>query len=184
MIPLTNITGRLGNQMFQLAFVYNYAKTHNLSDRWFLDPKWFKESDDEIKTFFSEGMPKKKDVVAIHVRRGDAVNHPTYVDLMKTDYYERAMREFPNKKFAVFSDDIEWCKTQEIFKDCVFVHNSEIEDMNDMASCVGQIIANSSFSWWSAYISYYSQKVVAPSIKNWSKEGKEVIVCPDNWVRL
>lgn len=186
MIPIQQITGRLGNQMFQYAFLYNYSIEHDI-DRYVQDPKFFAENNDEIVAIFQEGvLAKPIDMVAIHVRRGDYVsthNH-FYVDLFENGYYQRAMDEFQGKEFLVFSDDIEWCKKQDIFKDCEFYHGTEIEDMNMMASCVGHIVANSSFSWWGAYISPYTEKVVAPSVKNWYKDGFERTICPTTWVRL
>ncbi len=182
MIPISNITGRLGNQMFQFAFVYDYARKHGI-DRYFQDPKFFQHFPDEIKSIFQEGIGGQVDMVAIHVRRGDYVGHNFYVDLMnETTYYEDAMELFPDSKFVVFSDDIEWCKKQNIFKDCEFSHGTEIEDMNNMASCVGHIIANSSFSWWGAYISPYTKKVVAPKL--WYRDGEQRTVCPPEWITL
>lgn len=183
MRKITDITGRLGNQMFQYAFFYTYARENQI-DHYYQDPKFFEDRKDEVLQIFREGINNPVDMVAIHVRRGDYVNNPFYVDLIKTNYYEEAMAEFPDAKFVVFSDDIEWCKQQEIFKDCEFQHGSEVEDMNDMASCVGHIIANSSFSWWAAYISPYTKKVVAPSVDNWYADGVERTVCPNEWVRI
>lgn len=185
MISIDNITGRLGNKMFLFAFAYNYARKNKISDRYFQDPMFFKEYADEIKSFFQEGILSSTDAIAIHVRRGDYVNHSFYVDLMKVDYYQKAMTVmFPGERFIVFSDDIEWCKTQEVFKNCEFMHGTELEDMNNMASCRGHIIANSSFSWWAAWISPHSRIVVAPSREHWYSDGIERTFCPDNWVRL
>lgn len=176
--------GRLGNQMFQLAFLYNHARL-NYKDRWFQDPTFFKENEEEIKRIFRNGIPKEPlDYVAIHVRRGDYVGHDHFIDLMNTSYYEEAKRLFPHSRFMVFSDDIEWCKEQSIFQECVFSQGTEIYDMNNMAVCIGHIIANSSFSWWAAYIAPYTKKVVAPSVKNWCTDGIERTVCPPEWIRI
>jgi hypothetical protein len=186
MIPIKNITGRLGNQMFQFAFLYAYALEHGV-DKYFQDPKWFEAHKDKILAEYQIGLNGRDriDMVAIHVRRGDYVGHDFYVDLMETPYYEDAMNKFPDADFLVFSDDIEWCKDQEIFKECEFSEGrTEVEDMNLMACCVGHIIANSSFSWWGAYISPSTQKVVAPSVEHWYTDGEERTVCPDNWLRI
>lgn len=171
--------------MFQFAFLFDYAKKNNI-DRYFQDPQFFKFVKDDILKIFQEGIPEQSDLVAIHVRRGDYVttHKDFYVDLMETDYYEKAMAQFSGHRYMVFSDDIEWCKKQEIFKNCLFSHKSELEDMNNMASCVGHIIANSSFSWWGAFISPYTKKVVAPSIKNWYRDGEERTKCPISWIRI
>ena len=184
MQKIENITGRLGNQMFQFAFLYAYSLEHGV-DKYFQDPKWFEGYEEEVKAELRAGMyTVPADMVAIHVRRGDYVGHSFYVDLMETGYYDKAMALFPNEQFVVFSDDIEWCKKQEIFEDCEFFHGSEIEDMNTMMSCTGHIIANSSFSWWAAYLAPFTKKVVAPSVKNWYTDGKERTVCPKEWLRI
>jgi hypothetical protein len=183
MIDLSKTFGRLGNSLFQYAFLYACAKRSGI-DFYFQDESFFKDYADEIKDLFGQGIGEKINVVAIHVRRGDYVQNPFYVDLTKTDYYQKAMAEFPNERFVVFSDDIEWCKEQEIFKDCEFSHSDEKTDMNNFASCIGQIIANSSFSWWGAYLSPYSKKIVAPSIENWYSDGEERTKCPVNWKRI
>lgn len=183
MIPIQNITGRLGNQMFQYAFFYSYARNNSI-DHYYQDPSFFEGREDEIKQIFQQGIDKPIDMVAIHVRRGDYVNNSFYIDLSYTNYYQEAMALFPHTKFLVVSDDIEWCKKQRIFEKCEFIHGTEIEDMNTMASCIGQIIANSSFSWWAAFISPYSKKIVAPSVDNWYRDSIERTVCPDNWIRI
>ncbi len=175
------IFGKLGNRMFQMAFAYSYAKDNGI-DFYFQDEGFFRKYSSDIKLLFGASIPKKTDMVAIHVRRGDYVNNPFYVDLSNTSYYEDAMAEFQDAKFLVFSDDIEWCKKQSIFADCEFSEKSELEDMNLMASCVGHIIANSSFSWWGAYISPYTKKVIAP--KRWYTDNVERTMCPNNWLRL
>lgn len=179
MIPITNLSGRLGNQMFQLAFCYAYARNHNL-DIYFQNPSFFDKYKDEIKTLFGSGIGKL-DMVGIHVRRGDYVNNGFYVDLSDTTYYDDAMIMFPNDKFLVFSDDIEWCKKQDRFKKCEFSEGrSDVEDMNLLASCKGIIMANSSFSWWASYLS--DAKVVAPLA--WFRDGQERTVCPKEWIRI
>lgn len=192
MIPISNITGRLGNQMFQFAFLYSYARDHGL-DYYFQDEYFFQDHKEAIRTMFGGEIPAMTDRVAIHVRRGKNPLLPSepaysensfYVNLFDTDYYPKAMKLFPNKKFLVFSDDIEWCKKQDIFKDCEFFHGTEIEDMNKMASCVGHIIANSSFSWWGAWLSTYTQLVIAPSKYNWYSDHIERTVCPEDWIRI
>lgn len=188
MIEITNLSGRLGNQMFQFAFLYAFARDNNLPlvdnglGYYYQDPKHFEKYGNQIKRLFSQNIPHKTDQVAIHVRRTDYVNNPFYVDLMETPYYRDAMAQFPDSQFVVFSDDIEWCKKQPIFADCEFSETLDLEEMNLMASCVGHIIANSTFSWWSAYISPYTKKVIAP--KAWYSDKIERTFCPDTWLRI
>lgn len=180
MIEPWKLFGRLGNSMFQYAFLYSYARDKDI-DFYFQNEKFFKNNEEAIRVLFSSGIPDPINKVAIHVRRGDYVNNPYYVDLMETDYYQRAMALFPNSKFIVFSDDIEWCKEQEVFEGCEFFNKSEIEDMNTMAACVGHIIANSSFSWWGAWLSpnFPDNRVIAPKL--WFTDGVERTILPTHW---
>lgn len=183
MIPYDKIFGRLGNQMFQGAFLSAMAKEMG-TDRYFQDPKWFDEAESDIKYFYHQGI-EQIDMVAIHIRRGDYVNHPLYVDLSKTDYYDKAIKHFTDEDFIVFSDDIAWAK--EYFDGMSNVEFCEEADpvkaMNIMAGCLGIICANSSFSWWAAYLSS-AKKIVAPSEKNWYNDGNKGIPCPKSWIRI
>ena len=181
MVEPHQIFGRLGNQLFQMAFILNFA-IKNKTNVFLQDENFFKDSKKEIIALFSEGIGHI-DKVSIHVRRGDYVVPPHdafYTNLCNTDYYEKAIALFPSEKFLVFSDDIPFCKTY--FKGEQFEFSegrSEIEDLNLMASCKrGNIIANSSFSWWGAYLSGNpGNKIIAP--KNWSI--REVTKLPKEW---
>ena len=179
MIPMWKLTGRLGNQMFQYAYLYDQFQKGNLPDVYLQDEEFFKDSAQSIKALYGGGI-REIDNVSIHVRRGDYVNNPFYVDLMETEYYPKAMAQFPDAEFILFSDDIEWCKNQDIFKGCEFAEGTELEDLNLMASCRGHIIANSSFSWWGAYLG--RGQVVAPL--EWYSDGIERTKCPVEWKRL
>lgn len=184
---LDKIFGRAGNRMFQMAFCYAYAKD-NGTDFYFQDPKFFEKYEKEIKEMYSQNIIPS-DYVGIHVRRaGNPTNpaepnysdNPFYVDLSKTDYYERAMNMFPLHDFMVFSDDIEWCKKQPLFKNCIFSDKNEEEDFNRMAGCRALIIANSSFSWWAGYLC--QGMVVAPKV--WYTDGVERTKTPKSWLRI
>jgi hypothetical protein len=146
-------------------------------DYYFQDEWFFKDHAEAIRALYSADIPRRIERVAIHVRRGanplmpsepNYADNPFYVDLTKTDYYERAIAMFPKDKFLVFSDD-----------------GTDIQDMNDMAACKAHIIANSSFSWWAAWLSpaYPDNKVVAP--KEWYADGDNSrTILPDHWTRI
>ena len=102
-----------------------------------------------------------KDTIAIHIRRGDYValqqEHP---DLTQIHYYDNAfetiINKIPNssKNWLIFSDDIQWCKSRFYSYNVNFIEgNSDIVDLFLMAQCNHHIIANSSFSWWAAWLS-------------------------------
>lgn len=186
--------GRLGNNLFQWAYLYKQVRLGNIPNIYLQSEDFFTPFQDEIKAILQEGLtytPK----VAVHVRRGDYVNNPFYVDLTKKEvsydlggeteypsYYERAMKHF-NGSFLVFSDDIEWCKKQEQFKGCEFSEGlSEEDDFNRMASCADHIIANSSFSWWAAYICPHTGLTIAP--KKWHRDGIERTQLPLEWLQI
>ena len=89
--------------------------------------------------------------------------HPT----PPIEYYEEALKRFPNVTVLVFSDDSDWCFNQELFDDDKFLVSQSSDpdfDMCLMSLCKYHIIANSSFSWWGAWLSK-SDNVIAP--KNW-----------------
>jgi hypothetical protein len=179
MIPIPKLTGRLGNQMFQFAYIYAQMKRGAIPDTYLQDELFFKDFSADIKALYGQNIHPINQV-SIHVRRGDYVGNPFYVNLTETNYYEKAMDQFPGADFLVFSDDITWCKEQALFDGCEFAENDEITDFNLMAGCCGHIIANSSFSWWAAYVG--SGKTVAP--RAWYSDGIERTKCPAHWVRL
>lgn len=186
------IFGRLGNRLFQCAFLYAEARKRGI-DIFYQDSKFFEGYEEEIKQLFGGGIGYLTQV-GVHIRRAaNPVNpqepkyseNPFYFNLSESDYYERAMALFPEDKFLIFSDDPEWCK--EKFKDNekvqVMEKGNEIEDFNLLASCKDLIIANSSFSWWAAYLCpNESKKIIAP--KAWYADGIERTVCPKEWIRI
>jgi len=180
MLHPDKIFGRLGNNMFQFAFIYSLVRTGVIPDIFIQNHEYFNRFRGELKDLFKV-KSDPIDLVAVHVRRGDYVNNPFYVDLMKTDYYNWAMSQFPNDNFLIFSDDIEWCKKNSKFTGCKFSEEkTEIEDMGLMANCKGIIMANSSFSWWGAFLSD-SKKVIAP--KEWFTDKIERITYLNEWIK-
>lgn len=130
--------------------------------------------------------------VGIHIRRGDYLK-PPYSDVLPVqplDYYERALQHFllNSTDFWIFSDDISWCKQQRLFQDLpkkVFVEEpNEVKSLAMMSTCLGGMIcANSSFSWWGAFLGAYKERncVIVP--KNWFKGGVGNLF-PSEWIVL
>lgn len=144
---------------------------------YFQSEKYFCHCAKEIRHFFTlqrsllERMERtysslvKGKTCSVHVRRADYVHNPNYVDLTATHYYQSAIRQFDSDtSFLFFSDDITWCKKR--FHDERFIFVEGLEDYLDLAlmsRCDGNIIANSSFSWWGAWLNANpNNKVVAP----------------------
>lgn len=127
---------------------------------------------------------------SIHVRRTDYINLQDHHPLCTVDYYEQAIKliDKPRLRFLVFSDDINWCK--QIFKGVKFIFIEDEKDIVDlflMSRCNNHIIANSSFSWWGAWLNDNSMKrVIAP--KTWF--GKEYAhynqddIIPKEWIKI
>ncbi len=129
--------------------------------------------------------------VSIHIRRGDYVNnihHP----LCDLEYYYKALHHIKSNittpHFFIFSDDIEWAKNNLQMHDATFVSNgdlSEVEELLLMSTCSHNIIANSTFSWWAAYLNKNEHKIViAP--KQWTKkETSDMLeILPKTWIQL
>jgi len=141
---------------------------------------------DEILEPAQKTMSYWKNPIALHIRRTDYTTNPNHT-VLNLDYYEKALSEFDDSsEVIIFSDEPQWCMEQKLFKSDRFMI-SETEnnymDMCLMTLCSGHIIANSSFSWWGAWLSN-SQKVVAPS--DWFKgsnnehlDTKDII--PESW---
>ncbi len=89
---------------------------------------------------------------SVHVRRTDYLLHPGVFVALTPDYYDEAMSRTKGP-YIVFSDDLEWCR-QNLPRDCIFMeHNRNFEDLFLMAACDEHITANSTFSWWAAWLS-------------------------------
>ncbi|MDR2948170.1 MAG: alpha-1,2-fucosyltransferase [Prevotella sp.] len=137
--------------------------------------------------------------VAIHIRRGDYLSQNSQSNFITLDkaYYEKAIRlainQIKNPEFFVFSEDFEWIKENLNFENypVTFIDwnkgkNSYI-DMQLMSLCKHNIIANSSFSWWAAWLNNNQDKVViAPG--HWFQDEKKNILLddfyPDGWKKI
>ena len=127
--------------------------------------------------------------IAIHVRRKDYVDFQSFHGLPTIEYYRNAVKYIRERrpydlKVFVFSDDKEWCR-ENFPKDFTIVDGTnKYEDLQLMASCKDIVIANSSFSWWGAWLgdNQFGRFVIAP--KHWfANDIKEEIV-PGRWVKL
>ncbi len=174
--------GRLGNRMFQMAALYSMARDLEV-DYYFQDEKWFKKYENEIRQIFGTDIGKDERV-SLHIRRTDMVTNGFDINLSETDYYDRAIAMFPTNRFLVFSDDISWCK--EKFKDERFDFSeglNEEQDLKVMASCNHNITANSSFSWWAAWLNPNPEKIIICPKQNYI-DGQQRRVNPKEWISI
>lgn len=166
--------------------------------------KYFKSIEQEIRNDFMFPLIyddknkklldkiKNTNSVSLHVRRGDYVNIKEYYDVCSLAYYKNAIdiirKNIKKPIFYIFSNDIPWCKkyfdiTNIVFVDCNKSSDS-FRDMQLMSYCKHNIIANSTFSWWGAWLNNNKEKMVmAPN--RWFYHIKETCdIIPDNWYKV
>lgn len=127
-------------------------------------------------------------VVSLHVRRGDYVKLADHHPPCTEDYYRRAMAGLGPARYLVFSDDIAFCKKAFAGPELTFVSEKDEQlEMHLMSMCHGHVIANSSFSWWGAWLNRREGvPVFAPKI--WfgpalaQNDTKDLV--PDRWQRI
>lgn len=170
--------------------------------------KYFKQIESTIREDFVFKIPmdeknleisrniKNCESVSLHIRRGDYIADGTTNQVHGTcslDYYERATEFIAERikrpSFFVFSDDIAWAKTHlKLNYPCAFIgHNQDKNnylDMQLMSLCKHNIIANSSFSWWGAWLNTYEDKIVIAPKQWFATERRTDDLIPDNWLRL
>ena len=124
-----------------------------------------------IKDRYNDILNKKN--CAIHVRRGDYLKFPGYHPVMGMDYYNKAMSHFDSDTtFIIFSNDMDWCKTNFIGDNFIFIDNGDkslggevVVEHNLMAMCDNIITANSSFSLWASILNKNpDKKIICPSV--------------------
>lgn len=175
----------------------------------FQTEKYFTDMEKEIREDFQfKTMPNDENQrliekisatnsISLHIRRGDYVQKKRYQNVYATcslDYYKRGVEKitenFPNPVLFIFSDDIEWVKQNlQLPFECVYVsHNTgknSYEDMRLMSLCKHNVIANSSFSWWGAWLNNNQEKVVIAPQKWFNDDGiVQADVIPISWLRL
>jgi hypothetical protein len=145
----------------------------------FQTEKYFKHCADEVRQQFSfkqEIVGECKEIIenyfddpiGLHIRRGDfLINSGNHYN-QSLDYYEEALKKFDaNRQVVIFSDDPDWCMEQSLFVDDRFIVSQATGPYHDlylMTQCSDFIIANSTFSWWGAWLGN-SGRVIAP--KKW-----------------
>lgn len=153
-------------------------------------PRVTDERNEEIITKVQE-----TNSVSIHIRRGDYVNHPWFKGICEIDYYRKGILYLEeNVKpdlYCVLSNDVDWCKEgfshlipqdKVVYVDWNKGRESYV-DMQIMSLCKHNIIANSSFSWWGAWLNQNPQKIVlAPS--KWKNIELATDPVPTSWIKI
>ncbi|HGV9303695.1 TPA: alpha-1,2-fucosyltransferase, partial [Vibrio parahaemolyticus] len=181
----------------------SHCKSGSFLDGYWQNPQYFSDIKDELVKQIVPIMPlsspalewqniiiNTKNCVSLHVRRGDYVNnaHTNSVHgVCDLSYYREAITNIhetvEKPKFFVFSDDISWCKDNlGSLGHFTYVDNtlSAIDDLMLMSFCEHHIIANSTFSWWGAWLNDHGI-TIAP--KRWfsSVERNNKDLFPEKW---
>lgn len=190
--------------VFQSGFLEK--RTNAYYEGYFNSERYFLPIEDKIRADFQLCVPfvganqemleqiSSTNAVSLHVRRGDYVNASKTYALCSLDYYQAAVEHIlsnvENPHFFIFSDDLPW--VVECLKlDCNFTlvdindYKTGFNDLVLMSHCQHHIIANSTFSWWAAWLNPSPSKIViAPKV--WFATGKksDQDLIPDSWLRL
>ena len=144
---------------------WHYPPNQGILDRYKDQFTFKKHIVDECKEIVEECF---EEPIALHIRRGDFLINSANHHNQTLDYYEEALNKFDVKRqVVIFSDDPKWCMEQELFSGDRFLVSEAAGPYHDlylMTQCSDFIIANSSFSWWGAWLANRG-KVIAP--KKW-----------------
>lgn len=194
----------------------NLKKNYYMHGVW-NSPKYFCGIEESIKKTFkfdNNLSEENKEIiklisstesVSIHIRRGDYLNNTSYCILSETKYYENSLNyviqalqsrgKDKNIHLFIFSDDPDWCKNNLLFLKsykCIYVtNNTELDsyrDMQLMSLCKHNIIANSTFSWWAAWLNNNTEKIIICSKdyfihKNYNSKFL-IYHFPSEWIKI
>ena len=177
------------NNIQSYSYPFEYISFVPSEDNFFVDgffqsEKYFKQFKHQILNEFKSNkkiqnyiknkynfLLENKTTISVHIRRGDYVRFNNMHPCQSVEYYDKAIHEIEKKttfdNIIVFSDDIKWCKDNLKFKNMFFIENEkDYIELFLMCYCNHNIISNSSFSWWGA----------------WMNENKDkIVICPSNW---
>jgi len=182
---------------------FRYAKIPSvdnmLYDGFFQSEKYFKHNETHIKHLFQPSDEIQRvlnahntgdSVCAIHVRRGDYTKFPGYHPPVTLDYIMQAVEEIGKvDRYSIFSDDIVWCRNNIKLNNCTYVDGfKDYIDLFLQTKATHNIISNSSFSWWGAWLNPNpNKKVIAPKVwfgPNNKNKHNDVDIVPDSWIKI
>lgn len=185
------VRGRFTETQFHYDCRIECIEDYTELSGYFQSERYFAAHADQIRTdfvFASHVVFDHPCVVSVHVRRGDYLSFPEHHPPLSMDYYHRAMECFPGARFMVFTDDPGWCLLNFPRESCTIrTGHTAAEDMALMTDCAHHIIANSSFSWWGAWLGRNPDKrVIAP--RRWFGPAKATWdtsdLLPPSWETL
>ena len=167
---------------------------------YFQTEKYFEHCKEELKQEFTFNKKIKEDVevflepyrnynlVSIHVRRTDYLSLERIHGPFSIEYYNKAIDIFNNSEtyFVIVSDDVNWCKENFKLENIIYTNGSMEFDMCVQSKCNNHIIANSTFSWWGAWLGDNPNKqIIAPNNwfdKDYTLSSKDIV--PLNWIKI
>lgn len=191
------------------AFIWAKIDPHkHIIDGWRMSPLYWNNDTDfalslfrikpELKDYILNVLYKDlnfSNVVSVHIRRGDYVYIDYKYNMLPLYILDKMMKQCEGKQFLILSDDIKWCKEnikgdniiyadREINDDVIY--NREIIDLYTMTLCCDNIISNSSFSWWGAYLNENKGRRVFYTMP-WTKFYNGTDIIPKNngeWIKI
>lgn len=192
------------NKIIPQNRIYSTDKNLNLKSIYFTgywqDKKFFKDLDFNLTFRVNVLNEKNRDIVkvikgtnsvSIHIRRGDYLKEASkYGNICTLEYYNKAIeiirRKVEEPTFFIFSDDIDWARKNFHLEKVFFVDwncgTDSYLDMYLMSLCQSHIIANSSFSFWGAYLSKINKITICP--KKWYNDEVSPDIAPDEWIKI
>jgi len=212
-MPIQELFGKLNCKIVYENFDYNFKKEHLIKSKGitFYYGGWhselfFRSVKDDLKQLFSFKIPQDEEnkyysdkivstnSVSVHVRRGDFLNENNiklFGDVCNKEYFEKSIHLICNKvmqpHFFVFSNDMEWVKSNLKINNVTYVTcNSGVDSWKDMylmSLCKHNIVANSTFSWWGAWLNKNRDKIVI-SPSRFLKDDISTDVYPNSWIKI
>jgi hypothetical protein len=192
-IVAVEIKGGLGNQLFEYCTArsqsYRYFETELESIRADLQ---LQAPCRKINQDWKERIKATRSV-CVHVRRGDYLMRQNTFGLCSASYYREAVALIRSRvrspEFFVFSDDLKWCRANLAADRMIYVDangsTNAVEELELMRSCNHHIIANSTISWWAAWLAQTQEQIVIAPHPWFRSDGPpEDDLLPDGWIRL
>jgi hypothetical protein len=211
--PIKRLLTLLNCKIVKENFNYNFNKDFTEPSKgitfyyggWHSE-SYFMDSKDSIVKEFEFTLPKDAEnrnyindikatnSIAIHIRRGDFLNAENinlFGDVCTKKYFEKAVglieSKVGNPQFFVFSNDLTWVKENLAINNVTYVScnsgKDSWKDMYLMSLCKHNIISNSTFSWWAAWLNKNANKIVI-SPSRFLKDDKLTDVYPDSWIKI
>jgi hypothetical protein len=184
---------------FPFEFIKHNVTDDTIIDGFFQSEKYFNHHRDEILSLLQ--MPESimstitdkyshilnSKTTSLHVRRGDYVRHPNHHPTCSLEYYREAISKVGDTTLVIFSDDIDWCKENLNYDGSIYIDNEkDYIELYLMSLCDNNIIANSSFSWWGAWLNQNNDKIVVGP-KQWfgsaiTHDTSDIL--PESWIKI